>query len=369
VDFVKRNNKKSNRLRRAKRMAWLLLQRAKKLRRSKKYKHNCASGHSISRSLHSNSHTKKSISLDENHRIVVDLPNELDFEKNYERTVSHFLTLRSAISKGNTFSKLDFSHIRKISTSAALVLASLVDQWNLQIGGKLYADISTWDDEIKRLFCQMGYFELLGIEKPTTTWPESHITFLHFKRGEVNSENSGELAKQLRVEIEHMVGQKIKKHFLFEGLSEAITNVGQHAYRDAGDHIRKNWWVSASFDSNLRRLCVTFYDRGHGIPHTLPKSKFFEKIKDAFNHWSDSAKIEAATEIGRTSSGRAERGKGLQNLVEFAKAHKNGSLLIYSLKGVYIQKFANMNSDPIEQTRLDFANSIGGTLIEWSVEL
>jgi hypothetical protein len=200
--------------------------------------------------------------------------------------------------------------------------------------------------------------------------PAKKTTFLPFKRGQANAENSGQLAKQLRVEIETLVEQRIKKHFLFEGLSEAITNVGQHAYRDEVDYRRKQWWLSASYDEDERKLCVTFYDQGDGIPETLPRYRFFEAIKDVFNSWTDSQKIEAATQIGRSASGLQERGKGLQNLVEFAKVHSVGKLSIYSLQGLYVQSYSNDGTNATQTSaRKDFDISIGGTLIEWSVTL
>ena len=136
------------------------------------------------------------------------------------------------------------------------------------------------------------------------------------------------------------------------------------------NHLRKQWWLSASYDADARRLCVTFYDQGHGIPKTLPRSHWFEAIKDTFNSWTDSQKIEAATGIGRSSSGMEERGKGLQNLVEFAKVHSIGRLSIYSLHGMYSQSFTNDGKGMVQASaRRDFDNSIGGTLIEWSVNL
>jgi len=79
------------------------------------------------------------------------------------------------------------------------------------------------------------------------------------------------------------------------------------------------------------------------------------------------SKIAGAMEVGRTSSRLAERGKGLQNLIEFAKAHSFGSLSIYSLRGMYRQVFTN-GSEP-DDIKRDFQNSIGGTLVEWSVNL
>jgi hypothetical protein len=251
-----------------------------------------------------------------------------------------------------------------------LVLASEVDLWNQKIGQRLKANVDTWDEDIKRLLCQMGYFELLKIRKPETQWPSGSTTFLPFKGGRVQKRDGGELAKQLRIEIERIVGGPIKKHFLFEGLSEAITNVSQHAYTAANKFTLEQWWLSASFNSTDRKLCVMFYDQGEGIPNTLPRSYFFELIKDTFNFWTDSQKIQAAMETGRTSTGRPERGKGLQNFLEFAKSHREGQLSIYSLCGMYRQIFAsNAGLQTSESMRRDHETSIGGTLVEWSVRL
>jgi hypothetical protein len=360
----------SNRRRRHKHRQWFLRQRKKQLRRDMRKRRRAGSGPRPLSGLHLNAHTKRSVSSDKEQKITIRLPAVLDFDENYEQTASHFAVLREAIHKRKKIRSLDFSSIESISPSAALVLASEVDQWNQQVGRRLRANLPSWEDDIKRLLCQMGYFELLELEKPEEAWPTKSITFLKFKRGQTSAENSGQLAKQLRVEIETLVEQRIKKHFLFEGLSEAITNVGQHAYRDEVDFRRKQWWLSASYDEDKRKLCVIFYDQGDGIPVTLPRYRFFELIKDVFNSWTDSQKIEAATQIGRSASGLEERGKGLQNLVEFAKVHSIGKLSIFSLQGMYVQSYTNDGTNATQTSaRKDFSNSIGGTLIEWSVTL
>jgi hypothetical protein len=72
-----------------------------------------------------------------------------------------------------------------------------------------------------------------------------------------------------------------------------------------------------------------------------------------------------------TASGLEERGKGLQNLIEFAKAHSKGNLRVSSLKGTYEEKYENEpdNQQKRNVTLQDHKCSIGGTLIEWSVLL
>ena len=113
-----------------------------------------------------------------------------------------------------------------------------------------------------------------------------------------------------------------------------------------------------------------FYDQGAGIPATLPTSDVVERLREYFDFWPDSRKIEAAMEVGRSATGSAERGKGLQNLLEFAKGHTEGRLSIYSLKGMY--RMIARGEGAVQQTEIlkrDHSNSINGTLIEWEVTL
>jgi hypothetical protein len=294
----------------------------------------------------------------------------LDFESNYEVTVTKLRGVRSAANGTRRLRRLLFHELKHISPSAALVLASEVDCWNQKVGGKLKADIDSWHPDVKVLLCQMGYFELLGIERPSDQTINTKTVFLQFKRGQVGEGNGGELARQLRKEIEVIVGEKIKKHLLFEGLSEAITNAGQHAYRQRDSQQIKQWWLSGSYDKENHMLSVMFYDHGVGIPATLPSWKLFEKIKTAFHSWNDSQKIEAAMEAGRSSTGLSERGKGLQNFIEFAQAYEEGALSIYSSKGLYRMNFSKSNPAlKANHLRSNFPESINGTLIEWSVRI
>lgn len=361
--------RRRNRQRRMKRKAWLIRRQKKILR----HKHRAGRQQPFDSDrwlgLPLNEHTKDSVSIEDG-KLVIHLPNRLDFEDNYEQTASHLQLLRKAVRDARPVRRLEFDDLEFISPSAALVLASEVDRWNQKVRGRLKANVDTWKTDIKRLLRQMGYFDLLNIEEPDEPLPSGKMTFLRFIKGEVTDLESAQLAKKLRVEIENVFGLEIQKQFLFEGLSEAITNVGQHAYQQTNFFTVQQWWVSASFDSENRILCVTFYDQGVGIPITLPKSKFFEHVRDVFSGWTDSRKIKAAMEIGRTSTGRTERGKGLQNFIEFAKSHREGQLSIYSLRGRYRENFyLDSSADRVPSELRDYQNSIGGTLIEWSVKL
>jgi len=315
-----------------------------------------------------NRHTRRSVTAAPNQAVEITLPSRLDFEENYETTVSHFRLVRNASYGRFRIRKLRFDDLVFISPAAALVLASEVDRWKQRVGGRLRANVETWNDDIKRLLCQMGYFELLELDRPPDMEKPGNVIFLNFLRGESGASDSGKLAQKLRVDIEAIIGQGIRKLSLFEGLSEAITNVSQHAY-PVNSLIggKKQWWLSASFDKRSKKLDVMFYDQGIGIPNTLPKSHLFEGIKVYFNLWTDSQKLTAAMEYGRSVTGRPERGKGLTNLLEFAKAHREGVLSIYSQRGLY--RFVHSSDNKTNTLSRDSQSPIGGTLIEWSVTL
>ena len=314
-----------------------------------------------------NSYTRKNIRDGFDGYLEVALPEVMDFEENYDTTASHLRIIRNAAHGRFGVRKLKFDALVRISPAAALVLASEVDRWKQRIGRPLRADVGTWNPEIKRLLCEMGYFELLELTRPSPKATKSELTFLEFIRGTSEETDKGKLAQQLRINIEKIVGQKIKKTTLFRSLSEAITNVGQHAYPSiATPKKNKQWWLSASYNRSSRELTVMFYDQGVGIPSTLPKSKMYEYFKEFFSWWSDSQKIEAAMTYGRSATQLPERGKGLKDLEDFAKIYDVGRLSIYSRYGRYRMTHS---IDGIETDRLDSEIPIGGTLIEWSVRL
>ena len=307
----------------------------------------------------------------------IDLPKHLDFWEHHETTTERFHRVRKAVLDKKKLRSLDFSKIRNISPSAALALASEVDCWNQDVAGKLRADTESWHPDIQRLLARMGYFELLGLPRPPEPIKEGNTIFTQFYRGGSEISDRGELAKKLREDIEAIVGRKMQNYtLLFAGLTEAITNVGQHAYYDSkkkpyGD---KPWWLSDSWNKKTRRLCVTFYDHGVGIPETLPKNPLFKKIIDWNIENNDSRKIAAAMRAKRMRTMRPERGYGLQDLVHFAKAFADGQLRIYSKRGKFQMawKGGNLNgesSEDLTESKEEFKNSIGGTLIEWSVVL
>jgi hypothetical protein len=214
----------------------------------------------------------------------------------------------------------------------------------------------------------MGYFELLDLERPLPPEAPGSNVFLKFIAGLSEERDKGKIAKQLRIQIESLVGREIEKHSLFTGVSEAIANVTDHAYPTLGQvRARKRWWLSAAYSKNTNQLTVIAFDQGVGIPATLVRKGFFSQFRDRVLGWTDSYKIKTAMRYGKSSTGRPERGKGLVELELFARAYDEGRLSIYSNRGVYQMVHRKGHKD--ERVFRDHTTSINGTLIEWSVRL
>lgn len=300
-----------------------------------------------------------------NRRCEIELPERLDLEENYEVTVTHLSNVRNAAQRRVRLRYLNFDSVRYISPSAALLLASEVDHWNETVGLRVRSHDESWDPNVRRLLCEMGFFELLHLARPAVVSEVINTTFLPFVRGSVsNKQKGGQLAKELRQTIERVAGIEIRKHLLFDGLTEAITNVSQHAYaksRKKGSP--RYWWMSGAFVKDTNTVIVGFCDHGLTIPGTLPASKIFEKMRDQFALWNDGQRIRAAMEYGRSSTRLPGRGQGLQNFLEVINGHINSQLRIYSNRGLLTVTNSGQNG-------LSFDSSVKevtfrGTLIEW----
>ena len=302
-----------------------------------------------------------------NRRVRIDLPERLDLEDNYEETVTHLANVRRAAQRKFRLGYLSFDNIKYVSPSAALLLASEIDRWKSAVGERVSADHKNWDPSVCRLLCEMGFFELLRLKRPEDVRELKNTQFLPFIRGNVEErgDRAGRQAQVLRQRIEEAAGVQIRKHLLFAGLSEAITNVSQHAYsKKKTNREIKPWWMSAALVE--RKVIVSFYDHGRTIPGTLPSSKLFEKMWDSISAWHDGDRILAAMQLGRTSTGNPRRGKGLQNFLELIHAHPASQLRIFSNRGVLV--VTNHGASELAYRSTIAQTCLRGTLIEWQFE-
>ncbi len=312
---------------------------------------------------HKNSHQNNSKRKKE-----ITLPKSFDLHTNTDETLKIMGEFRNILDQNYKLKKLNFDRIKNINPSSSLMLAAEIDIWNTKSGQNLHAKHKTWNKNVKALLCEMGFFELLGLTPlKNSAEYEKDTTFLKFISG-IKSE--GEKAKELRENIEKVIGGTLEnKLHLFDGLSEAFTNTTQHAYGESSDDTNK-WWITAAYKKDDKKLIVSMYDRGKGIPTTMHTGKKW-KFLDERKHTKHNKLLKIAMKSSfdnkntRTKTEEENRGKGLKQLLDFVK--NRGKLTIISNKGYCAFKVDNDNLSIIEQKELKYP--LQGTLIEWNIDL
>ena len=319
--------------------------------------------------------------IKKNRDLYLTLPAVMNFSSNYNRTMQAIQTIRHLTGRrifNNQCYRLcfvDFSKIKYISASAALVLPAELSKWDDSVRQRIRPKVKTWDKNILSQFDELGFFDLFRNKDSFELEKEkepSNIRFVKYMKGHLHDD---EKTQHLKKEIKRIVGEDLGKWtFLYSGLSEAITNVVHHAYPDNKGYSEedKKWYLTASYDIDSRVIKVVFYDQGITIPGSLPESKLHEKILSYLSKHPlaerkrDEQLLKAAVEIKRSSTGEEDRGKGLQDLLEFIKQRGEGYLSIMSGKGLY--KYSQHNNKT-EVKSVSFTLPVCGTLIVWSTEL
>jgi hypothetical protein len=156
---------------------------------------------------------------------------------------------------------------------------------------------------------------------------------------------------------------------LYLALTEAMTNCHHHAYisvRQDGLGIQdtnRDWWMFSQERDGM--LTVVFCDLGVGIPSTIPvrKPDLLTRLKTLFGRYpTDAQVIEEAVRDSVSRTGKAYRGKGLNQLVDVIRKTHGASLLLLSNRGLYVARPGHV------ETR-DYSGSILGTVILWAVPL
>lgn len=323
-------------------------------------------------------------------KLIIHLPNKMNFSTDYDQTVQAIIAIRKLVESyenlkssfvhkdAYTLGRVNFDGLTSISTSAALVLTAEISKWDRSIRKRLKPLVENWNDDIYSQFEQLGFFDLFE-NKPEKKCNDKHeksdINFVRYIRGKCgNSDETKKQKKELKNEIAALVGNKIDKWtFLHSGLSEAVTNVSHHAY-PSNSSKDKSWYLTGSFNDKTKEMKIAFYDQGIGIPNSLHASEVWEKVLSYFSKLQlpkaeqkkHSKLLEAAVKMDRTSTDKVDRGKGLQDLLEFIRQRGHGHLSIISCLGLYKSTFSN-GHEKIKTGSFD--RSLCGTLIIWSVSL
>ena len=321
------------------------------------------------------------VNIKNNFKITLNLPEKMDFHENYDSTIIHISAIRKltetnrASRKAYKLTAVNFDKLIKISTSAALVLTAELSKWDDTIRQRLRPAVDNWDNEILRQFTDLGFFDLFHNppSKNIDNHNSSSVKLVKYIKGRCGDSKKTRILKE---KLTNIVGDDISKWtFLRSGLDEAITNVSHHAYPDNHSFLEedKNWYLTGSYNNETKEIKIVFYDQGIGIPKSLPTSEVWERILGILStkipradRKKDEVLLKAAVQLDRTSTEETDRGKGLQDLLEFIRQRGAGYLSIISLKGLFK---LSVNNDKETVKTKHFDNSICGTLIIWSAIL
>ena len=329
-------------------------------------------------------YTKKkegyNFSIDSQKKVFISLPETMNFSDQYESTIVYMTAIRKLSARNSSSRKflrlasVKFDNLKFISSSASLVLTAELSKWDDAKRQRLIPRTEEWDPDILKRFQDLGFFNLFHNHQIKTTvnavTPVVRVV-RYIKENCGTSEQTGVLKER----IKQIVGKNISKWtFLYSGLSEAITNVSHHAYPESTRTpvADRNWYIGGAYNTDTTELKIVFFDQGIGIPKSLPTSEIGERVLDflsslpAVDRKKDEVMLKAAVELTRTKTAETDRGKGLQDLLEFIKRRGDGYLSIISSKGLY--KFTAKNGKEHAKTA-NFENPMYGTLIIWKVTL
>ena len=297
-------------------------------------------------------------------------PKHLSLKDDYEGVLKLIDEIRRrSHRRRNERTYIDFTPIRTVTPSGALVLAAELDRWNNLPGRSRFrrADTNKWEPNVRRLLGQMGFFELLGLDNVPDMTAEG-VRYVKFRSG---TQVDGEAVEELRtLDLKPVSVPKAK--LLFAAVTEAMTNVVHHAYKPASSGPKtssgpKKWWLSAAHEAG--EVVILIYDQGAGIPATLLQTRK-ESVRERLpGDWAthDGKMIEVAHRLSRSGAKERHRGSGLgRDVRRYIEEHDGpGEYRVISRRGVYtVQAGEGATGDVKSHPR-----ALQGTLIEWRLTL
>lgn len=328
------------------------------------------------------------------------------FDKNCGDTLAALADLREKLNKNTRHSKwfsgkitprtrlkitgyASMNSVEEMSTSVALVLASEYDRQlvNMEEPAPLF-DPLNWDPNLLFKLQEIGFFRTFGTKlKFENVASNDDLKVVPFFKGR-NAQTMAVADQELQNLVEHVSpGTELAPELsaaLLGAIGEAIINVREHAY--ISDHEYEiphvgYWWATGAASKNSRKIQISLFDQGVTIPISYPKLHWHNAImerlgiskhsQNANGFDQDAELISAATRYGNSARNLEENrqskgGTGLPQMKKAIEMCGKGSLLILSRAGKYKFEVAGSRSN---EELANFDHSIGGTLVEWTVEL
>jgi hypothetical protein len=254
--------------------------------------------------------------------------------------------------------RLDFRHVKRLYPCGMLLLMAEVRRWLKAFPDQMLATYPE-DEVVEQMLQRVDLIGALGLAPRKVISHDDVVRWFYFTGTRVELVSVEPFMERVR---EFVAAEA--QTFLFDCVSEAVTNVRHHAYGEAGADSAP-WWMFATISSE--RITVAVHDRGASIPATImEKPTIREQIKKLFAknpQELDARMIDAATG-GRSRTKLVYRGKGLPEMLEFTRAVPGSSLDIYSRWGGFHQHASSATA-----TVWTLSTPVPGTLLLWTLSL
>ncbi|UYP84239.1 hypothetical protein jpw_08695 [Pseudomonas asiatica] len=264
---------------------------------------------------------------------------------------------------------IDFSKVTSLHPCGTLLLVAEIERL-LQVASnaiKLSATYPT-DIVVEQMFQHINLLERLGLEPRIDKINESNvIAWLYATGHEGDLDSIAEKLPRILTEGSNMD----LRIALLSGMAEAVANSSEHAYKKTNtptlvENAPLKWWLFArQFGDDV---AFVICDLGRGIPGTLEANwrdelSSFLKSRQGIKR-KDHKMIELAFTVGKTSTQKKNRGKGLKDILKVVQEQKVGALSIYSNRGVYA-----LDNATGSLTSIDEKSSIHGTIVQWKIPI
>jgi hypothetical protein len=230
------------------------------------------------------------------------------------------------------------------------------------------------DPVVGQVLCHLGILKQLGYTKHIPSRRDDVVRWQRF------SGVMADATKGVGEAIDNLSGiSRGQIRNLFRSVTEALTNVTQHAYMElrmdgSGSPSDAGWWMFVR--EQPTELQVNFCDLGVGVPYSVPK---LDKHKNwlkarlstvlaavgVHNH-QDGETIQVTVAEKRSRFNVTHRGNGFGNMLESIAIADSGVLTIQSNRGSYIyRREAGVET---HESR-NYHDSIYGTVVGWKIKL
>lgn len=291
--------------------------------------------------------------------------------KNHRELCTFLRTVKDLTIKQRRKVCIDFRRVKQFYPDGMLLFYAEVQRILVKRPGSLGC-VLPGDPVAVQVLSHLGLLAQFGCSRSVRS---SRHDVVHWQ---VYSGTDADATQGLGAAIESLpLGAKKNNGTLFRSVSEALTNVPQHAYSEPrhdgmtepGD---QGWWMFVRREPGT--VTIMFCDLGLGVPYTVPRDHEHEgwlkrrlgAITKSFGvaQHEEGETIRVTVEEKRSRFKMDHRGNGFGNMLETVARCGNGKIEIFSNRGAFSYRCKGTNE---RSKSYNYADSIYGTVIGWHI--